>query len=237
MTDRTLVKQIVRELIEKSDKKYREGAERYFKEVIVLHGVRAPEIHGIIRKYYAQIKDRPKAEIFALCDMLLKSGMHEELLVAFMWAHRIRSRFEPVDFATLENWLKKHVSNWAACDCLCTKALGEFVFRFPEFIPKVKGWATSQNRWMRRAAAVTMIISVRRGAHLREVFEIADALLMDTDDMVQKGYGWTLKVATQCYPAEVFKFVMERKAVMPRTALRYAIEKYPPEMRKRAMAR
>jgi 3-methyladenine DNA glycosylase AlkD len=237
MNDRTLVKQLARELMAKSDAKYRKGAERYFKEGIVLHGVRGAEIHQIIRTYYARIKDRPKEQVFALCDMLLKSGKHEELIIAFMWAHRARRKFELHDFYILEGWLKKYVSNWAACDCLCTKALGEFIFRFPEFIPKVMKWSSSNSRWMRRAAAVTLIISVRRGFHLGKVFEIAGAMLLDKDDMVQKGYGWTLKEASRRFPAEVFEFVMDHKATMPRTPLRYAIEKYPQEMRKRAMAR
>jgi 3-methyladenine DNA glycosylase AlkD len=53
--------------------------------------------------------------------------------------------------------------------------------------------------------------------------------------MVQKGYGWMLKVASQSHQNEVFDFVMEHRQGMPRTALRYAIEKMPPERRKTAM--
>ncbi len=60
---------------------------------------------------------------------------------------------------------------------------------------------------------------------------------MDKDDMVQKGYGWMLKEASKKHQAEVFDYVMKRKAEMPRTALRYAIEKMPAEMRKKAMER
>ena len=62
-------------------------------------------------------------------------------------------------------------------------------------------------------------------------------LLEDRDDMVQKGYGWMLKEASKKHQAEVFDYVMKQKARMPRTALRYAIEKMPVEMRRRAMER
>jgi 3-methyladenine DNA glycosylase AlkD len=55
--------------------------------------------------------------------------------------------------------------------------------------------------------------------------------------MVQKGYGWLLKEASKKHQEEVFDFVMRRKAEMPRTALRYAIEKMPIDLKKRAMAR
>jgi 3-methyladenine DNA glycosylase AlkD len=55
--------------------------------------------------------------------------------------------------------------------------------------------------------------------------------------MVQKGYGWMLKEASKKHQPEVFDYVMSKKARMPRTALRYAIEKMPVEMRRRAMER
>jgi len=57
----------------------------------------------------------------------------------------------------------------------------------------------------------------------------------DSDDMVQKGYGWMLKVASETYQHEVFEYVMRNKRAMPRTALRYAIEKMPDELRREAM--
>ena len=67
------------------------------------------------------------------------------------------------------------------------------------------------------------------------MFEIADILLLDSDDMVQKGYGWMLKVASKEHLDEIFRFVTDHKAEMPRTALRYAIEKMPAEMKAKAM--
>ena len=73
--------------------------------------------------------------------------------------------------------------------------------------------------------------------YLANVFEMADNLLMDQDVMVQKGYGWMLKEASNHYPEEVFSYVMKHKKEMPRTSLRYAIEKLPPEQRKEAMKR
>lgn len=62
-------------------------------------------------------------------------------------------------------------------------------------------------------------------------------MLEDPDDMVQKGYGWMLKEATKKFPDEVFDYVMRHKGRMPRTALRYAIEKLPANLRRKAMAK
>jgi len=108
---------------------------------------------------------------------------------------------------------------------------------YPHFIHELKTWAWSTNRWMRRAASVSLIIPAKKGFFLNDIFEIATILLTDSDDMVQKGYGWMLKVACQQHEQEVFNFVMKHKTTMPRTALRYAIEKMPAELKATAMAK
>jgi 3-methyladenine DNA glycosylase AlkD len=59
--------------------------------------------------------------------------------------------------------------------------------------------------------------------------------LKDDDDLVQKGYGWVLKEASRIHQKEVFDYVMRNKKVMPRTALRYSIEKLPKNLRILAM--
>ena len=88
---------------------------------------------------------------------------------------------------------------------------------------------------MRRGSAVSLIVPARNGIFLTEIQEIAAMLLMDEEDMVQKGYGWMLKAASQAHQKEVFDFVVRNKARMPRTALRYAIEKMPADLKDKAM--
>jgi 3-methyladenine DNA glycosylase AlkD len=108
---------------------------------------------------------------------------------------------------------------------------------YPENLSQLKKFATSGNRWVRRAAAVSLIVPARRGKFLPDILQIADLLLLDKDDLVQKGYGWMLKAASQADQQSVFNYVMEKKAVMPRTALRYAIEKMPAALKSLAMER
>ena len=105
----------------------------------------------------------------------------------------------------------------------------------PKLIKDLKRWAESSNRWKKRAAAVTLIIPARKGLFLNDIFEISETLLLDTDDMVQKGYGWMLKAASEAHPKEVFDYLMKRKETMPRTSFRYALEKMPENWRKKAM--
>jgi len=101
----------------------------------------------------------------------------------------------------------------------------------------LQSWATADNRWLRRAAAVSLILPARHGLFLSECLDICDLLLLDKDDLVQKGYGWLLKAVSEAHQRQLFDFVLARKSTMPRTALRYAIEKLPPDMKATAMAR
>ncbi|MCX6676622.1 MAG: DNA alkylation repair protein [Methanothrix sp.] len=225
------------ELLQSIDEKTRESAQRFFKEEVKFHGVKSALVKKIATLYFREIKDRDKNEIFSLCENLLQANFGEEAFIAFEWSYSLRRKYEPEDFAVFERWVAKYVDNWAKCDTLCNHTLGSFVEMYPQFIENLAVWASSENRWLRRASAVTLILPARRGLFLKEVFEISDILLTDKDDMVQKGYGWLLKEASKKHEEEVFDYVMRWKVKMPRTALRYAIEKMPEEMRKKAMER
>jgi len=198
---------------------------------------RVPIVRKLSAKYFLKVRTQPKNEIFQQCEDLLESGNWMERIVAFDWAFRLRGQYEKTDYNLFESWLKKYVDGWGSCDDFCTHAFGAFILQFPEFIPKVREWTKSSNRWMRRASAVVLIYSIRREKRLTKIFEMADALLTDQDTIVQKGYGWMLKEASNHYPSEVFNFVIKNRREMPRTALRYAIEKLPSELRKEAMKR
>ena len=183
------------------------------------------------------MKGLGKNEIFRLCEDLLKSDYCEEAIIVCNWSYRLRKAYEPDDFFIFEDWLKKYINNWAKCDTLCNHTVGSLVEKYPQYLQNLKQWAKSSNRWLRRAAAVTLIIPAKQGKFLKDILEIADILLMDTDDLVQKGYGWLLKNASIKHLNEISDYVMKNKKIMPRTALRYAIEKMPPELKQKAMAK
>ncbi len=235
--ERDVLTKVRQELQEGIDEKTRDGAARFFKEEVKFYGVKSSLVRRIATKYFREIKARDKEEIFALCEDLLRSDYGEEAFIAFEWAYSLRRQYEPSDFFLFQGWLEKYVNNWAKCDTLCNHTLGSFIEMYPQFMENLLAWARSDNRWLRRAAAVTLILPARRGDLLPEVFQIADILLVDRDDMVQKGYGWLLKEASRVHQDQVFRYVMKNKAIMPRTSLRYAIEKMPAELRQKAMER
>ncbi|HZY24982.1 MAG TPA: DNA alkylation repair protein [Bacteroidales bacterium] len=230
-----IIESIREELIQSANEKAKLSAERYFKGGIKLYGVITPEVSRISKSYFKNIEDKSKSNIFPLCEELWKSGFVEESIVACQWAYNIHREYIPVDFKVFDNWVKNYLNNWASCDTLCNHAVGTFVEMFPEYLTSLKEWAKSENRWVKRASAVSLIIPARNGMFLQDIFEIADILHLDKDDMVQKGYGWMLKAASQANQDEVFYYVMKRKATMPRTSLRYAIEKMSPELKAQVM--
>jgi 3-methyladenine DNA glycosylase AlkD len=235
---KTLIQEITEELKQHADSEVKRKSisyEKLYQEEPKLHGTPSSTVREISAKHFLRVKRKTEKEILQLCEELLNAGYTEERTVAFDWAFRVKRQYEESDFHIFESWLKKHVHNWGACDDLCTHGFGAFIFQFPEFISNVKAWTQSTNRWIKRACAVVMIYSVRRQKHLKEILEIADILLMDSDVMVQKGYGWMLKEASNRYPKEVFDYVMKHRKEMPRTSLRYAIEKLPPELKREAM--
>lgn len=230
-----IIKRIRQELKGKADEERRIGGENYFKEPVKLYGVKKPLVDRIGKEYFQEIKGQGKAEIFSLCDLLWKSGSMEEGFIACNWSYYLRKFYEPQDFLIFERWVNEYVSNWATCDTLCNHAVGSFLEMYPEYLSKLKEWAMSPNRWVRRAAAVSLIIPAKEGKFLKDIFEIADILLLDKDDMVQKGYGWMLKVASQAHQKKVYEYVLAHKVSMPRRALRYAIEKMPKVLKSKAM--
>lgn len=231
-----IIARVRNELKKNIDKHAREGFQRFFKEDVKVYGVRSSVLGKITRKYFQEIKGLNKKEIFDLCEELLKSDYSEEAFIAHEWAYRQEKEYTPADFKVFERWVRKYVNNWAKCDSLCNHAIGSLVERYPQNLQNLKAWAHSKNRWVKRAAAVTLILPARRGKFLDTVFELADILLLDRDDLVQKGYGWMLKEASRQHPKEVLEYLIKHRKVIPRTAFRYALEKMPARLRTQAMA-
>ena len=230
-----VIKYVRQQLKNNADEKTRQSAQNFFKEKVRHYGVKSAVVYMISTDSFKTIKDKSKAEVFALCEALWRSGYMEESFVACDWSYRLRKEYELKDFKVFDKWVNTYVSNWALCDTLCNHTVGAFVDMYPQYLRGLKKWAKSKNRWARRAAAVSLIIPARHGKFIKDIFELADILLLDGDDIVQKGYGWMLKAASQAHQKEVFNYVMKNKAVMPRTALRYAIEKMPDKLKYKAM--
>ncbi len=227
-----LIAAIAKELIENSDPQYRITAQRFYKNGISCVGVRTPVVRKISSKYFKKVKALPKEEIFDFCRKLLERNASEFSIIAFDWASKLKKKFEVSDIYYFESWVDKFVDNWSKNDDLCARVLGPYFFKFDDQIPRLPIWAKEKNKWFRRAAAVSLIYSVKREKNIEEGFKIAEILLKDKDDMVRKGYGWLLKEISNKSLEKVYDFVKKHETEMPRISLRYAIEKFPENIRK-----
>lgn len=230
-----IIEQIRQELINNADEATKASGKRFFKEEVKTYGVKTSTASKISRQAFKDVKDYSKQEIFNLCDRLWRSGILEESFIACDWSYKLNRQYTEDDFFVFEKWVKEYVDNWASCDTLCNHTVGCFIEMYPAYINRIKEWTQSENRWVRRASAVSLIVPAKKGLFKEDIFEIADKLLLDTDDLVQKGYGWMLKSACSKNEEDVYQYVLSKKKVMPRTALRYAIEKMPAEKKQQAM--
>jgi 3-methyladenine DNA glycosylase AlkD len=238
MNQKEIIENIRQELENQIDKNYKKNYQKFSKEKIKTRGVRTPIVRQIAKKYFKEISTWSKNEILDICQKFSESGYNEEFIIAVQWLGEIKEDLEKKDFKKLKIFIQ-NIDNWAKCDDFCLRVLSHFIVKHPEFRKEIQSWTSSENRWQRRISAVSFIkggnIWQVHPNYLKDIFKTAEALLKDKDDLVQKGYGWMLKVTAETHQKEVFNFVMKNKKEMPRTALRYAIEKMPPYLKKQAM--
>jgi 3-methyladenine DNA glycosylase AlkD len=230
-----IVETIRTELKANIDEKTQASAQNFFKEKLTFYGVKTPLVGKIAKKYWQEVKLLNKPEIFALCEELYRSGYIEEAFVVSNWLPNMIEKLAPNDLPIFKFWIERYINNWATCDALCNHTIGDLIEEYPEIMSEIKKWAKSENLWLKRAAAVSLILPARKGGFLNDAFEISDMLMCDKEDLVQKGYGWLLKEASKLHQKEVFNYILENRKVMPRTALRYAIELMPKGLKEKAM--
>ncbi|MGI1899396.1 DNA alkylation repair protein, partial [Vibrio campbellii] len=136
-----------------------------------------------------------------------------------------------------ESWLYQYITDWNDCDDFCTHAFGALIAQDNPLFQRTLSWCKSDNFAVRRAAAVVLIYPINKGLYGgTEPFQIVDLLLEDDHYLVQKGYGWMLKVLAQKEPERVIDYLKCSHSRMPRTAFRYAIEKLDKQTQRELMA-
>lgn len=206
--------------------------DKAFKGRSFFTGLTTPEIRKIAAERFKQLPSHQKNKVFAWCESLLKEAKWEYGIVAFDWAYRIRNQYDDQTFYLFESWLEKYVRGWVDVDDFCTHAFGYLLSQRMNFVPNVILWTSSENFWMRRAAAVVFIYAIKKNNFQeKDLFEISYCLMNDSHYLVLKGYGWMLKVLSQKKPNEVYEYLLKNKNKMPSLAYRYASDKLEHSMR------
>src|SRR5208282_22008 len=112
-------------------------------------------------------------------------------------------------------------------DALVHDLLAPMVAAEPVRARQIFVWAKSRNRWRRRAACVALIRGTREKQFFAQIVRLANELLEDQDDMVQKGLGWLLRETAKADPKRTVPYLMTIREKAPRLVLRTACETLP----------
>ncbi len=212
------------------------GVARFFKtgagdygEGDVFIGVTVPAQRAIARRF----RLLPLAE----ADALLQSPVHEERLTALLILVEqfTRADDERVRRAIARLYLKRlpFINNWDLVDTSAGPIVGGWLADKPRLL--LDRLATSRHLWSRRVAMIATSYFINRGDSVDAV-RIATILLGDDHDLIHKAAGWMLReVGKRASPAALRGFLAAHAATMPRTMLRYAIERLPEAERRRWM--
>jgi len=191
------------------------------------------DIRKISAKLFRDVKSKPIEYIFSVCGELLEQRNWPMGVIAYDFAYRLKKQYNDKTFGIFENWLEKYVRGWGDCDDFCTHAFGELICQNTKLAENVLIWTTRDEFWMRRAAAVVLIPSIWHDKYNEtNPLIISDKLMTDAHHLVLKGYGWMLKILSIKEPKLVYNYLMENRAVMPRVAYRYALEKMDVDLKR-----
>jgi 3-methyladenine DNA glycosylase AlkD len=188
-------------------------------------GIRVPVLRGLARKY----QDLTPAE----AGGLLRSHFHEDRLLALfiLIGHYYRGDQgvrDKIHGLYLEN--TRWVNNWDLVDASAPHLLGHYLEDRPK--DALSRLAASGNLWERRMAIIATLHFIKR-QEFDETLRIARLLLGDSEDLIHKAVGWMLREVEKRRSAVAEAFLQEHYRNMPRTMLRYAIERLP-EARRQA---
>ncbi len=194
-------------------------------------GLTVPQTRSLVREF----RDLPLAD----CIKLLKSPFHEERLMALLILGEQFGRHQKQDNEAAQKKIydlylahTKHVNNWDLVDSSASYIVGAYLFNRDRKI--LDRLAKSKDLWERRIAIVATHYFIRKN-DLKYTFRISEALLGDKHDLIHKASGWMLREAGKKDLAPLEAFLEKHAYKMPRTMLRYSIERMTPQKKKHYM--
>jgi 3-methyladenine DNA glycosylase AlkD len=233
---RQLASQTVRALEAAADSARAAQARSYFKrhEKTEFYGVSSPKARQIERSLFEIVRRNwTIRDAVCYCDILIREPRMESKFIGLLLLSRYRKRFDAELLRKVKSWISRgYCDNWAVTDAISTLIMAPLLRSFPGLIPSAKSWLSSENLWLRRSVLVSLVPAARRGERLDDAYAAAASLLGSRDDLIHKATGWLLREAGKTDPSRLEAFLLNRGPGIPRTALRYAIEKFPPAKRR-----
>lgn len=215
-------------------------AARYFRgdHTLRFYNVGAKPTRALARSIFAANRERwTVADAMHLADQLVADPYLETKGVGIELIARYHRSFTPPLLGRWKRWLAANrAANWATTDAICGLLIGPLIVRHPQLAPRMRAWARDRNLWVRRASIVSLVKPLAHGIGLDIAYEIATALHADPHDLLQKAVGWTLREAGKVDARRLERYLRANGPSIPRTTLRYAIERFP-DAKRRALLR
>jgi 3-methyladenine DNA glycosylase AlkD len=192
-------------------------------------GVTVPEQRRIAKRH----RDLALPEV----TKLVGSPIHEHRLTGFLILNEQFRKADEELQARLFAFCREHLAglnNWDLVDTVAPKIFGEHLIAHPELRKMLHTYAGDSSLWKRRIAIISTQAFIRRG-DFEDTLKLAERLLHDPHDLIHKAVGWMLREVGQRDLSRLEDFLERHAAEMPRTMLRYAIEKLPPQRRRHFM--
>jgi 3-methyladenine DNA glycosylase AlkD len=192
-------------------------------------GITVPELRATVKKYlHLTLTDIKK---------LLESKIHEHRAAGLMLlVEQYKKATAPVRQKIVDFYLAhtKHINNWDLVDLSAYHIVGDYLLDKPAGL--LERLARSKTLWERRIAMVSTYALIRKNQFTHPL-RIAKRLLADEHDLMHKAVGWMLREVGKRDERALRAFLDRHVRHMPRTALRYAIERFPEILRKHYLSR
>jgi 3-methyladenine DNA glycosylase AlkD len=214
-------------------------ASRYFRSAgdLGFYNAGTPAMRALARSIHAAHVDHwTLADALACAEALIVDRYLETKSVGIEILARYHRQFMPRLLPVWKRWLANGYSaNWATTDAICGELIGPLLLAHPALVPTLRGWTTHRSLWVRRAAAVGLIPSVRKGLALDVAYDVAARLQRAEEDLIHKAVGWLLREAGKAGEARLERYLRQQGSATPRTTVRYAIERFRPAKRQQLL--
>jgi 3-methyladenine DNA glycosylase AlkD len=206
-------------------------AARYFKtgpgqygEGEVFLGIRAAEMHNLAKEH----RSLPFDEL----TILLRSAIHEDRLLSLLiLVHQVTDGDAVMKKQGYQLYLDhtRYINNWDLVDASAREVVGGYLA--DKSRKPLDRLAASSSLWERRISIIATHYFIRRHDYV-DTIRIAERLLADREDLIHKAVGWMLREVGKRHQPTLEAFLLEHRKDMPRTTLRYAIERFPESTRR-----
>ena len=186
-------------------------------------GVTAPEIRRIAKKFSQEISLKELTE-------LIRSPIHEVRLCALII---LVNKYKKENSDKIYQYYMDHltaINNWDLVDSSAPYIVGDYLYKHPEKSKILIDFSHSENLWVRRISIVSTFTFIKNN-EFNTTLEIAKLLLNDNHDLIHKALGWMLREIYKRDERLIKRFLRQNYAQIPRTTLRYAIERMDKEER------